>query len=290
MQDYTNTFTAPVTALQAFDAAAHPERWWNVMVTGDAETVGGTLVYDVPGLHHSEFAVTEAEPGRRLVWHVQDTGADNEQREWVGTDVIFEFQPNGDSTEVTFTHRGLRPQLKCHEVCSTAWDYHLDVGLRALLVTGQGTPITPESIDEVATRVGAKSEPGERWKPMSYPSVSPYLICQDAEKLIGFIEDVFHGVVQRRFERPDGSLMHAEVRIDDSIVMIGGGATETTSAPAHLHVYVPDARAVFARAIAAGAEGIREPAQADGDDDIRGGVRDPWCGVTWWIATQCAGS
>lgn len=125
------------------------------------------------------------------------------------------------------------------------------------------------------------------WKPRSYPSVSPYLICQDAERLIDFLEAAFDGSLQRRFDRPDGSLMHAEVRVDDSIVMIGGGATETTNAPAHIHLYVEDALATFDRAIAAGAVAIREPVQADGDDDLRGGVQDPW-GVTWWIATQRA--
>lgn len=128
------------------------------------------------------------------------------------------------------------------------------------------------------------------FKPLSYPSVSPYLICRDSAGLIDFIEHVFDGVMLRRFDRPDGSLMHAEIRIDDSIVMVGGGATETTAAPAHLHVYVDDAQAVFDRAIAAGAEKIQEPVQADSDDDLRGGVRDPWSGVTWWIATQCARS
>ncbi len=123
------------------------------------------------------------------------------------------------------------------------------------------------------------------WKPNSYPSVSPYLICQDAEELIGFLEAAFGGTLQRRFDRPDGTLMHAEVRIDDSIVMIGGGATETSSAAAHIHLYVEDALTTFDRAITAGATVVREPVQADGDDDLRGGVQDPW-GVTWWIATQ----
>lgn len=125
------------------------------------------------------------------------------------------------------------------------------------------------------------------WKPASYPSLSPYLICQDAERLIAFLEAAFGGELQRRFDRPDGSLMHAEVRIDDSIVMIGGGATETTGAPSHLHLYVLDARATFERAVAAGATVVREPVQTRPDDDLRGGVQDPW-GVTWWIATQCA--
>lgn len=127
----------------------------------------------------------------------------------------------------------------------------------------------------------------ENWKPSSYPSLSPYLICQDAEELIAFLDAAFGGVLQRRFDRPDGSLMHAEVKIDDSIVMIGGGATETAGAPTHLHLYVPDAVAAFDRAVAAGAVVVREPVQANEDDDLRGGVQDPW-GVTWWLATQRA--
>ena len=125
------------------------------------------------------------------------------------------------------------------------------------------------------------------WKPPSYPSLSPYLISADAEGLIAFLEAAFGGTLQRRFDRADGSLMHAEVRIDDSIVMIGGGATETPSAPLHLHLYVEDAVASFDRAVTAGATVVREPEQASADDDLRGGVQDPW-GVTWWVATQQA--
>lgn len=125
----------------------------------------------------------------------------------------------------------------------------------------------------------------DSWKPTSYPSISPYLISQDAEELILFLDAAFAGVVQRRFDHPDGSLMHAEVKIDDSIVMIGGGATDTASAPAHIHLYVEDAVATFTRAVEAGASVIQEPTRKSEDDDLRGGVQDLW-GNIWWIATQ----
>ena len=123
------------------------------------------------------------------------------------------------------------------------------------------------------------------WKPADYPSMSPYLACRDAEGLIAFLQQAFGGVLLRRFDRPDGSLMHAEVRIDDSIVMIGGGATNVQSTGAHIHLYVPDAAAVFDRAAAAGATVVQEPQRKREDDDLRGGVRDA-SGTTWWIATQ----
>ncbi len=123
------------------------------------------------------------------------------------------------------------------------------------------------------------------WKPVSYPSISPYLICRNAEEVITFLEAAFDGILLRRFDRPDGALMHAEVRIDDSVVMIGGGATEAVSAPAHVHLYVQDAQASFARAIEAGATVVQAPARKDEDDDLRGGVMDT-SGNIWWIATQ----
>jgi PhnB protein len=123
------------------------------------------------------------------------------------------------------------------------------------------------------------------WKPANYPSVSPYLVCENAEAIIAFLERVFDGALVRRFDRPDGALMHAEVRIDDSIVMIGGGATDQQSPGPHIHVYVRDVQAVYDRAMQHGAQSVQAPARKRADDDLRGGFRDA-AGTTWWVATQ----
>lgn len=123
------------------------------------------------------------------------------------------------------------------------------------------------------------------WKPEGYSSVSPYLICADPEGLIAFLVAVFGAGQVRRFDRPDGSLMHAEMRIDDSIVMVGGGATQHLSSEVHIHLYVPDAAAVYDRALAQGAEAVQPPMRKSADDDLRGGFKDP-AGNIWWVATQ----
>jgi PhnB protein len=125
------------------------------------------------------------------------------------------------------------------------------------------------------------------WKPASYPSVSPYLISGDAEGLIRFLSHIFEAEITRRVDRPDGSLMHAEARIDDSIVMIGGGATPHASSATHVHVYVPDAAAVYERAIHYGAKSVQPPACKHENDDLRAGFSDA-DGNTWWVATQPA--
>lgn len=123
------------------------------------------------------------------------------------------------------------------------------------------------------------------WKPAGYPSLSPYLICSDPEMLIAFLGAALGAQLVRRFDRPDGALMHAEVRIDDSIVMIGGGATDYRSSEVHLHLYVSDALCAYDRALAAGAEAVQAPMRKTTDDDLRGGFRDP-AGHIWWVAAQ----
>ncbi|MFT3716503.1 MAG: VOC family protein [Gordonia sp. (in: high G+C Gram-positive bacteria)] len=110
-------------------------------------------------------------------------------------------------------------------------------------------------------------------------------MCAEPEQLIAFLTSAFDGTLERRVDRPDGSLRHAEVRIDDGIVMLGGGASDFGTSPAHLHLYVPDANVAFERAIAAGASEVRRPEQAEGDSDLRGGVEYP-PGIVWWLATE----
>lgn len=123
------------------------------------------------------------------------------------------------------------------------------------------------------------------YKPSGYNSVSPYLIASNAPEIIEFMVKVFDGKQLRRFNRPDGSLMHAEVRIDDSVVMIGGSQTPEQAIAPHVHVYVKDAQKVYDRALAAGAKSVQVPERKDANDDFRAGFTDS-AGTTWWVANQ----
>ena len=122
-------------------------------------------------------------------------------------------------------------------------------------------------------------------KPSGYSTVSPYLIVAGAQRVVDFLRQTFDGQELRRFERPDGSVMHTEVRIGDSVVMLADAAEGGPAAPAHLHVYVEDVDATYRRALEAGAEPIQAPERKTDDTDRRGGVRDS-AGNSWWIATQ----
>jgi uncharacterized glyoxalase superfamily protein PhnB len=129
-----------------------------------------------------------------------------------------------------------------------------------------------------------KSDRVEGFKPSAYSSVSPYLIVSDAAATIRFVEQVFGGKRLRAFPDEQGRLLHSEVRIDDTVIMIADSAPTWPSVPAHVHVYVADVDSTYAKAIAAGAESVQEPVKKQ-DEDKRGGVKDSG-GTTWWIATK----
>jgi uncharacterized glyoxalase superfamily protein PhnB len=123
------------------------------------------------------------------------------------------------------------------------------------------------------------------WKPAGYPVLSPYLIAPGAQRVLDFLSAALGATPLRRYEMPDGSLMHAEMKVGDSVVMIGDAGEQWPGVPAHLHVYVEDVDATYQRALAAGGTPVQAPEQKEGDPDRRGGVKDP-AGNTWWFATQ----
>ncbi|HVX65841.1 MAG TPA: VOC family protein [Bryobacteraceae bacterium] len=120
--------------------------------------------------------------------------------------------------------------------------------------------------------------------PDNYHAVTPYLIVSDAARLIDFLKQAFEAQEIERFLQPDGRVMHAEVRIRDSVIMMGEPMPGMTVMPASLLLYVTDCDAAYRQAIAAGATAINEPAdQFYGDRS--GGLKDP-AGNMWWISTH----
>ena len=122
------------------------------------------------------------------------------------------------------------------------------------------------------------------YKPQNYNTVSPYLVVDGASRTIEFLVHVFDAVELRRFPDQSGKLAHAEVRIDDTVLMLADGAEGWPPIPSYVHVYVRDVDATYQRAIEMGATSVQEPVKKD-DEDKRGGVKDAG-GTTWWIATK----
>jgi uncharacterized glyoxalase superfamily protein PhnB len=105
-----------------------------------------------------------------------------------------------------------------------------------------------------------------------------------ASETIAFLQRVFGAVELRRFPDADGRLMHAEVRITDTVIMLADGVESWPPIPSYVHIYVPDVDETYRRALEAGAESVQKPVKKE-DEDKRGGVKDSG-GTTWWISTR----
>ena len=123
------------------------------------------------------------------------------------------------------------------------------------------------------------------FKPDGYNSVSPYFIVDGAQRFIDLLKQIFDGEELRRYENPDGSIMHAEVKIDDSVIMLGDSSEKYPPVPIVIHVYVPDINATFNLAIEAGCEVIQLPKVSDSDPDVRGTFMD-FGGNMWSIGSK----
>lgn len=120
--------------------------------------------------------------------------------------------------------------------------------------------------------------------PDGYHSITPYLTVEGAARLIDFLKEAFDAEVRFQMLHPDGSIGHAEVKIGDSLIMLGEARAECQPMPTALYLYVNDTDDVYRRALAAGATSVMEPAdQFYGDRNA--GVKDS-AGNSWWIATH----
>ena len=114
--------------------------------------------------------------------------------------------------------------------------------------------------------------------------MTPYLIVEGVAGLIDFLKQAFDAVETERMPGPDGKVGHGEVRIGDSVVMMGEASGEWKPMPGSIYLYVNDTDATYKRALEAGATSVMEPAdQFYGDRNA--GVKDA-SGNMWWIATR----
>jgi uncharacterized glyoxalase superfamily protein PhnB len=140
---------------------------------------------------------------------------------------------------------------------------------------------------EATQQEGATRKPAVDPIPKGYRTVTPYLVARDGPALLEFAKQAFGAEETFRTVGSAGG-MHAEARIGDSMLMMGGGipGREFRSTPnTHaLHVYVEDADLVYQKALAAGASSIGEPRDQE-YGERSASVKDP-AGNYWYIATH----
>ena len=117
---------------------------------------------------------------------------------------------------------------------------------------------------------------------MTFPSIRPYLLVPDADGMIAFLQEMLGAELLGRYPASDGRVMHAAMRVGDSVIEMG--EPESGFKPMALHIYLDDVEGAYNRALAAGATStLAITDQAYGDRE--GGVKDR-CGNAWYLATH----
>ncbi len=128
--------------------------------------------------------------------------------------------------------------------------------------------------------------------PDGYHSVQPYLMLKNCAEALAFYKKAFGAEEKFRMPNREGGIGHAEMQIGDSIVMMADEAPQMDAfspqhfggSPVSLLIYTENCDETYGRALAAGAESVRAPADQPYGDRMSG-VKDPF-GYKWWIATH----
>ena len=148
-QDFTTVLLVGATPREVFDAVNDVRGWWSENIEGDTDQPGGEFSYHYQDVHRAKMKIIEFVPDKRVSWKVLDNYFKFTQdvAEWKDTQVIFEIAQKGDRTELRFTHKGLVPEYECYQVCHDAWTHYIQDSLKALILTGKGSP-TPRDAGE----------------------------------------------------------------------------------------------------------------------------------------------
>jgi hypothetical protein len=139
--DFTTTVVVDQTPQEAFDAIANVNAWWAKSFKGSAKKVND--MFNVTfGDTFVDFKITEAVPGKRVVWLITDCNLHwlKDKKEWNGTQVVWDIAPAGNTTEIVMTHIGLVPESECYDDCYAGWTGHIKGSLYKLLSEGVGQP------------------------------------------------------------------------------------------------------------------------------------------------------
>ena len=119
--------------------------------------------------------------------------------------------------------------------------------------------------------------------PADYQQVMPYLILKNAAAFMKFMEDVFGAKEKVKHMRGEDVIMHAEITLGESVIMLADSTDEFPARRGGFFIYVADADAVYNKAIAAGATSVMPV--SDMPYGRSGGIADPF-GNTWWPTTH----
>lgn len=257
------------------------------------QSVTKQATYLPPGFHAVTPYLINSGAARLIDFLKEAFGAEETMRIPVGDGIMHAQVRVGDSViEIADGNEKFPPMPTSFHIYVT----DADAVYRRALEAGGTSLFEPADREYGDREAGVKDTSGNQWfigthklrpgeyRPEGLYEVTNYLHPKGADDLVRFLEEAFGAERVAVFTNKNGAIEHAKIRIGDSFVEMGEAHGEWQPTPASIHLYVPDADAVYARALAAGAASIYDVVdQPYGERS--GGVQDRW-GNKWWIATH----
>ena len=141
-QNYNAILTVSQPANEVFKSINSVSKWWMENLEGDSENLNGVFTVDFGDNNFVTHKLIEAIPNKKVVWLVTDCYLSwfQDKTEWTNTKMSFEISTKGNSTEISFTHIGLIPEVECYDMCVKGWDQYVKGSLFKLITGGTGQP------------------------------------------------------------------------------------------------------------------------------------------------------
>ncbi|XZF15506.1 SRPBCC family protein [Chitinophagaceae bacterium MMS25-I14] len=140
-KDYSTTVAVNASPGEVMKKIGLVDGWWAKNFTGKADALHDKFQVRF-GETSVDFEISELVPGKKVVWKVTDCYLHwlNDKKEWNGTKVVFDISPEGNETQINFTHVGLVPGMECYNNCNAGWNGHVTGSLATFINKGKGMP------------------------------------------------------------------------------------------------------------------------------------------------------
>jgi hypothetical protein len=158
-KDYTATILVDQSPATAYNAIKNFRGWWSEEIEGNTDQLNETFFYHHKDIHLCKIKLIEMVPDKKLVYQVieNEFSFTKDKSEWVNTKLVFEIAPEGNKTQIKFTHEGLVPAYECYEICNDAWGIYIRKSLYNYITTGKGEPNPKEG-------EGTNAQLDKKWK------------------------------------------------------------------------------------------------------------------------------
>lgn len=141
--DFTTSIIVDQSPAMVFKAINNVRGWWQGEITGNTEKINNEFTYQMADFHLTKQKIVELIPNKKVVWRVTESKINfvADKNEWLNTTITFDIAAEKDKTKVTFTHKGLVPEIECYGGCSGAWSQLIEQSLFSLITTGKGVNV-----------------------------------------------------------------------------------------------------------------------------------------------------